>query len=244
MSIKPNQIHTAVRDHYAERARQGSACCDPDPVFYSSDEIAGLPDEVANFSLGCGNAVEAARLQPGEVVIDLGSGGGLECFIAARQVGAEGKVIGIDMTPDMLARARSSAERMGFQNVLFRQGYIEDLPLEDRIADAIISNCVINLSPDKNAVMAEMWRVLKPGGRIAISDVVTQGEIPADQRADMDLWSECASGALPVKSWRDGLRELGFEDVRIEHNGEGHDWLERIPLGTPFSATILATKPA
>jgi SAM-dependent methyltransferase len=243
MQTKPDTIHTAVQDHYAERARQGGACCSPEPQFYSIDEVEGMPEDVANFSLGCGNAVEAARLQTGETVVDLGSGGGLECFIAAKQVGDQGRVIGVDMTPDMLARARQAAERMGFDKVEFRRGLIEDLPIADETADVVISNCVINLSPDKNAVLAEVWRVLKPGGRIAVSDIVTRGEIPAEQRSDMALWSACASGALSVEKWTAGLAALGFEAVRIEPNEEKPTWLDAIPEGVPFSAAIFARKP-
>jgi SAM-dependent methyltransferase len=245
-----NTIHQAVQAHYAARAIEGDSCCGADAAccggetsFYSLDEVAGLPGETAGFSLGCGNAVSAARLQPGETVLDLGSGGGLECFIAARQVGAAGRVIGIDMTPAMLQRARDSAARMGIANVEFRDGFIEALPVQDASVDVVISNCVINLSPDKPAVLREMWRVLKPGGRIAISDVVSRGVIPEAVRGDAALWSACAAGALPVEEWLGGLESLGFEAVSVEANGEDFDWLKAVPEGQPFSAIVSAYKP-
>lgn len=249
--LEKETILQSVREHYAARAAQSQGCCSdaetaatPGGTFYASDQIADLPDDVAGFSLGCGDAVSLAGLRPGETVLDLGSGGGLECFLAARQVGEAGRVIGVDMTPEMLQRARQARDRLGLSNVEFRQGYIEDLPVEDASVDVIISNCVINLSPDKPAVMREMFRVLKPGGRIAISDIVTHGEMPDELKSDMDLWSECASGALPAHEWENGLRKLGFVEVRVEPNGQQHDWLEKIPAGTPFSASITARKDA
>ena len=175
-------------------------------------------------------------------MVDLGSGGGLECFIAAKQVGETGHVIGVDMTPEMLSRARQAGERMGLGNVEFREGYIEDIPVESDSVDVIISNCVINLSPDKSLVLREMQRVLKPGGRIAISDIVTKGQIPDALKSNMELWSACASGALPVAEWEEGLRGLGFVDIRIEPNGQTHEWLSKLPFGMPFSAAITARK--
>jgi arsenite methyltransferase len=247
-----NTIHSAVREHYTARAEESASCCTPtdatssccssETSFYSPDLVANLPEDVADFSLGCGDAVSLAALQPGEVVVDLGSGGGLECFIAAKQVGPSGYVIGVDMTPEMLARARQAGERMGLSNVEFRKGYIEEMPVEDASVDVIISNCVINLSPDKSQVLREMQRVLKPGGRIAISDIVTKGEIPDNLKMNMELWSACASGALPVTEWEEGLRNLGFLDVKVEPNGQTHEWLSKLPVGLPFSASITARK--
>ncbi|NUM45791.1 MAG: methyltransferase domain-containing protein, partial [Anaerolineales bacterium] len=190
----------------------------------------------------CGDAVSLAALQPGETVVDLGSGGGLECFIAAKQVGETGHVIGVDMTPEMLTRAREAGKRMGLENVEFREGYIEMMPVEDATVDVIMSNCVINLSPDKARVLAEMHRVLKPGGRIAISDIVTKGQIPELLKANMELWSACASGALPVAEWEGGLRELGFTDIQVVPNGQTHEWLSKLPVGMPYSAAITARK--
>lgn len=247
-----NPIRDAVREHYAARAvsstsccspsSESSDCCGPESKFYSLDLIADLPADVSDFSLGCGDAVSLAALQPGETVVDLGSGGGLECFIAAKQVGETGHVIGVDMTPEMLARAREAGARMGLANVEFREGYIEQMPVADATVDVIMSNCVINLSPDKPRVLGEMHRVLKSGGRIAISDIVTKGQIPNVLKANMELWSACASGALPVAEWEDGLRELGFTDIQIVPNGKTHEWLSKLPLGMPFSAAITARK--
>ncbi|GAB4580790.1 MAG: arsenite methyltransferase [Anaerolineales bacterium] len=245
-------IHAAVREHYAARAVSSTSCCgpssntdccSPESSFYSSDLIAELPSDVSDFSLGCGDAVSLAALQPGETVVDLGSGGGLECFIAAKQVGETGHVIGVDMTPEMLTRAREAGQRMGLANVEFREGYIEMMPVEDATVDVIISNCVVNLSPDKPRVLAEMYRVLKPGGRIAISDIVTKGQIPDALKANMELWSACASGALPVAEWEAGLRGLGFTDIQVVPNGQTHEWLSKLPIGMPFSAAITARKP-
>jgi SAM-dependent methyltransferase len=197
---------------------------------------------VAGFSLGCGNAVGGADLKPGETVLDLGSGGGLECFIAAREVGPAGRVIGVDMTPEMLARARSAADRLGSGNVEFREGFIESLPVESGTIDVIISNCVINLSPDKPSVLSEMHRVLKPGGRIAISDVVAGREVPKDVRQDMNLWSSCASGALGAGEWERGLLELGFVNVAIAARAGDDSWSAVIPDAGLFSALITARK--
>jgi len=239
----PDKTRDAVKRYYGSHARRDTSCCSPQASFYSDAEIDILPDDVASFSLGCGNAVGSAALKPGETVLDLGSGGGLECFIAAQQVGASGHVIGIDMTEDMLARARRAADRLGFHQVEFRQGLIEALPVEDSSVDVIISNCVINLSPDKAAVFREMHRVLRPGGRIAISDIVTQAPVPEKYQRSMRLWSACASGAVPVAEWEQSLRALGFEAVTITPVGEGDEaYAELIPESRPFSAMITAIK--
>ncbi|HNB51887.1 MAG TPA: arsenite methyltransferase [Anaerolineales bacterium] len=247
-----NPIRDAVREHYAARAVSSTSCCSPadnssdccgpESKFYSLDLIAELPTDVAEFSLGCGDAVSLAALQPGETVVDLGSGGGLECFIAAKQVGETGHVIGVDMTPEMLTKAREAGARMGLANVEFREGFIEEMPVEGGTVDVIMSNCVINLSPDKPRVLGEMHRVLKSGGRIAISDIVTKGQIPDALKVDMELWSACASGALPVAEWEEGLQTLGFTDIQIVPNGQTHEWLSKLPVGMPFSAAITARK--
>jgi SAM-dependent methyltransferase len=248
MQNDPESILTAVRTHYAARAVQADSCCgdgdccESDVTFYSADETLALPEDVASFSLGCGNAVGGADLKPGETVLDLGSGGGLECFIAARAVGPAGRVIGVDMTPEMLTRARASADRMGLSNVEFREGYIESLPVEPGSVDVIISNCVINLSPEKSAVISEMQRVLKPGGRLAISDVVAGRAVSAEARGDMQLWSSCASGALSVTEWERGLLEMGFENIRIAARLGDDSWGEIIPDAELFSALITAKK--
>jgi SAM-dependent methyltransferase len=239
---KLDPTRKAVKDYYGERARSSSSCCSSETSFYNSSEIDVMPAEVSNFSLGCGNAVGASELQPGETVLDLGSGGGLECFIAARQVGETGNVIGIDMTQDMLDRARASAERMGFENVEFREGLIEALPVESASIDVIISNCVINLSPDKPAVFREMHRVLKTGGRLAISDVVSTAPIPQKYQDDMELWSACASGAVTVSDWTEELTRLGFVDVEIVAVDDDDEYVKMIPESRPFSAIIRAVK--
>ena len=243
-----NSILAAVRLHYAARAEQGDSCCGDgdccgtEVTFYSTDETIALPQDVATFSLGCGNAVGGADLQPGETVLDLGSGGGLECFIAARLVGEGGRVIGVDMTSEMLDRSRAAAGRMGLANVEFREGLIESLPVETAAVDVIISNCVINLSPNKPAVLAEMQRVLKPGGRLAISDVVSRDAVPDEFRRDMSLWSSCASGALSLMEWKQGLLELGFEDIRIAARADDDSWSAILPETELFSALITARK--
>jgi len=244
-----NSILAAVRLHYAAHAVQGDSCCGdggdccgPEAGVYPVDEITALPDDVAGFSLGCGNAVGEAGLRAGETVLDLGSGGGLECFIAARRVGEGGRVIGVDMTPEMLDRARAAAGRMGLANVEFREGLIESLPVETATVDVIISNCVINLSPNKPAVLAEMQRVLKPGGRLAISDVVARDAVPDEFRRDMSLWSSCASGALSIVEWEQGLLEFGFEDIRLAARADDDSWSAVLPETELFSALITARK--
>jgi arsenite methyltransferase len=182
---------------------------------YAADELSGAP-EGSNLGLGCGNPHAVAALGPGETVLDLGSGGGLDCFLAARKVGPEGRVIGVDMTPDMIGRARDNARKAGLTNVEFRLGEIEHLPVADRTVDAILSNCVINLSPDKEAVFREAFRVLRPGGRLAISDVVALGPIPPELRRDLALYTGCLAGAATIDETTRLLRLAGFEDIQIE----------------------------
>lgn len=240
--INLDPTREAVKEYYGARARSESSCCSPDAGFYHVSEIDLMPSDVANFSLGCGNAVGEADLQAGDTVLDLGSGGGLECFIAARKVGSAGHVIGIDMTLDMLERARAAAVRMGIENVEFREGLIEALPVDDNTVDVIISNCVINLSPDKPAVFQEMYRVLKPGGRIAISDVVSQAPIPQHYRDDIQLWSACASGAVTVAEWQQSLAALGFSAITVTPVAGDEDYAGLIPESRPFSAIIKAVK--
>lgn len=247
-------VRESVREFYAERARNSDSCCaptagkssagsccSPNP-FHDEQLLDGIPDDVANFTLGCGDAVSLANVQPGETVIDLGSGGGLECFIAAKQAGARGHVVGIDMTPEMLSKAWANAARMKTQNVDFRFGYLEALPVQDDSADVIMSNCVINLSPDKPQVFREMLRVLKPGGRIAVSDIVANGELSDEIRRDMALWGGCYAGALDMGVYETQLRAAGFADVKIEPKGGAADDLPAL-RGKLFSAAITATKP-
>jgi SAM-dependent methyltransferase len=238
-------IRENVQDFYAERARNSNSCCGDasQNLLYESDLLSDLPDDVAGFSLGCGDPITLAELQPGEVVLDLGSGGGLDCFLASKQVGESGFVIGIDMTPEMLERATASAQRMGIGNVEFRKGYLEDLPVDNDSVDVVISNCVINLSPDKLKVFAEMFRTLKPGGRVSVSDIVTSGELPENVRTDMLAWGACIAGALEMDEYIQGLEQVGFEDVSlVAKTGDG-ELLEGIPQDSLFSASITARKP-
>jgi SAM-dependent methyltransferase len=242
--VEERSIHEFVQDYYAQRANSSTSCCgeSAEPEFYTPELLENMPGEVASFSLGCGDPITLARLQPGEIVLDLGSGGGLDCFLASRQVGEEGYVIGVDMTPEMLARARQAAENLAIKNVEFRQGYLEDLPVENRSVDVIISNCVINLSPDNPQVFSEMLRTLKPGGRISVSDIVTSGEIPDALRRDMQAWGACVAGALDMDDYVAGLEGVGFKDVKlVAKSGEG-DLLDGIPEANIFSASITARK--
>ncbi len=225
-----DQIHDLVKKHYKDFAvvpsccgskNTTSTCCSEKDIDqysqalgYSSDDLAGLPDN-ANLGLGCGNPTSFSDIQPGETVLDLGSGGGLDAFIAARLVGDEGKVIGVDMTSEMIALARENASKGHYPQVEFREGFIENLPVEDNSVDLVISNCVVNLSPDKGKVYREVFRVLKPGGRIAISDPVRFGEIPAALLAADDSYCECISGAASIAELEKYLISAGFENISI-----------------------------
>ncbi len=240
--VESGSIHDYVQDFYARRALTSNSCCG-EASFYDVDLLENLPEDVAGFSLGCGNPITTAQLQPGEVVLDLGSGGGLDCFLASKQVGETGFVIGVDMTPEMLERARKAASKMGIKNVEFRQGYLEQLPLENESVDVIISNCVINLSPDKTQVFAEMLRTLKPGGRISVSDIVTSGELPAALQKNMQAWGACISGALDMQDYIAGLEGAGFEDVDLVAKDGNGDLLDGLSLANIFSASITARKP-
>ena len=250
MLTSPDSIRDSVREHYAERARTSASCCGPDDCcnpgdkLYNVELLSEVPADVANFSLGCGDPITLAALQPGETVVDLGSGGGLDCLLAARQVGPEGHVIGVDMTPEMLERARAVAGRLGAANVEFRQGYLEALPVEDDSADVVISNCVINLSPDKPQVFREIFRSLKPGGRLAVSDIVTSGPLPESVQRDMEAWGACVAGALDVRDYERGLTEAGFVDVLVAARQDGDPSLKAIAAGSVFSASITARKEA
>jgi ubiquinone/menaquinone biosynthesis C-methylase UbiE len=177
--------------------------------------LASLPVGESEVSYGCGDPITLASLQPGQTVLDLGSGAGLDCFFAAKKVGETGRVIGVDMTPEMIERARSSAKRLNIPNVEFRQGYLEDLPVESNSVDVIISNCVINLAPDKSTVFAEAFRVLKPGGKLAVSDIVTDGPLPHAIKKSLSAWAGCVAGALEAKEYISMMEAVGFTDISI-----------------------------
>lgn len=246
MTNTADEVREKVREYYAGRALSASSCCGDsccDSSFYSPELTSGLAPDVAEFSLGCGDPISAAALQPGESVLDLGSGGGLDCLLAARQVGENGRVTGVDMTPEMIGRARAAAVKLGQANVEFRQGYLEALPVEDGSQDVVISNCVINLSPEKPHVFREIFRVLKPGGRISVSDIVTSGRMPRLLQENLEAWSACVSGAIPAEEYAQGLKEAGFVDVRVDPKGNFDSALSLIPLGTTYSASITARKP-
>jgi SAM-dependent methyltransferase len=215
---------------------------------YSETELARVPAG-ADMGLGCGNPKAIAALQPGETVLDLGSGGGFDCFLAAHEVGSSGQVIGVDMTPDMLSKARANASRGGFANVEFRLGEIEHLPLGDATVDVIISNCVINLSPNKPQVFRDALRVLKPGGRLAISDVVASVELPAAMRNDSQLIAGCMGNASLIDNLEQMLADAGFEQIRIQPKDESREFIRDWAPGRGVedyvvSATIEAIKPA
>src|SRR5437867_11194563 len=221
------QVHDAVRQKYGEIARSvgDTGCCGPtrrgggNPItanLYSDTETADLPAEAVAVSLGCGNPTALIQLEPGQAVLDLGSGGGIDVLLSAKRVGPTGKVYGLDMTDEMLALARENQRRAGATNVEFLKGAIEAIPLPANSVDVIISNCVINLSSDKDAVLREAFRVLKPGGRFAVSDVVVRGEVPADIRRSMELWVGCVAGALEESEYASKLRAAGFADVHVE----------------------------
>lgn len=252
-------VYKAVRERYGSIARssgssQATSCCGPSTAsseccssnLYDASQIANLSVDVTGLSLGCGDPVTLASLKPGETVLDLGSGGGIDCFMAARAVGPTGAVIGVDMTPEMLEKARANAAKVSFEtsNVEFRQGQIENLPVEDSSVDVIMSNCVINLSPDKASVFREAFRVLKPGGRISISDIVTVGDVFAMLPANLDSWAACVSGAIDVNQYVGLMREAGFADVEVVDKVNAGEVLG-LPMGTPriLSARITARKP-
>ena len=260
-----NQILEAVRDRYGQLAKNAggcgsnpaaSGCCGGQSGLEAAGQVMGYtPQQLsevvpgANLGLGCGNPEAFSRLKEGEVVLDLGSGGGFDCFIAAKAVGNTGRVIGVDMTPEMIALAKQNAEKMNAANVEFRQGEIEHLPVESGSVDVIISNCVINLSPDKRAVFAEAYRVLKPAGRLAISDVVTTAPLPQELREDVSKLTACIAGALTVDDLKAILTEVGFGDIRISLESGSRQLIEQWQPGTGVehyivSARIEAVKPA
>ena len=259
-------IHEEVRQRYGRVAANSTAaaaatdpfsgtsnCCDSgcdcgtQSILYEADTTE-LPPEVTNLSLGCGDPITLAGLQPGQTVLDLGSGGGIDCFLAAKQVGETGRVIGVDMTPEMLEKAQRNKAKMGATNVEFRQGFIEALPIESAMVDVIISNCVVNLSPDKPAVFREAFRVLKPGGRVAISDIMVQGRFSPEQRANMNDWAACITGAEAIEDYAAAMAAAGFTHIAIRDKAAPEIELtySALNLSSPrlFSARITAVKPA
>jgi len=226
---KNEEIKKVVRDGYARIAKNEGGCCSSaqsccdsadmiqdisKKIGYTEEEVMGIP-EGANLGLGCGNPVALASLKEGEVVLDLGSGAGFDCFLAAQKVGKMGKVIGVDMTPEMIEKARENARKGGYENVEFRLGEVENLPVADDFCDVIISNCVINLSPDKKRVFSEAFRVLKPGGRIMISDIVLLKELPDFIKNSVEAYIGCLSGAIMKDEYIKTIREAGFQNIKI-----------------------------
>ena len=276
-----NNLTATVKERYGEAAKrvlagQAGSCCGPascgcgsapgdgsvDPItsnLYSSEQTASLPSDAVLASLGCGNPTALAELREGEVVLDLGSGVGIDVLLSARRVGPTGKAYGLDMTDEMLALARANAAKAGATNVEFLRGHIEQIPLPDATVDVIISNCVINLSGDKRQVLQEAFRVLRPGGRFAVSDVIVRGEIPAIARKSMELWVGCVAGALEEQEFLGLLADAGFESASIEPTriyefedaraflgaaGEDREVLAHDVSGRVMGAFVRATKPA
>ena len=259
--MNSQEIREFVKAEYGQAALQakrgGSSCCGSVPErvdfitsnLYGKNETEALPAEAVLASLGCGNPTALAELNPGETVLDLGSGGGIDVLLSARRVGPTGKVFGLDMTDEMLALARENQEKAGVRNVEFLKGEIEDIPLGDYVVDVIISNCVINLSPDKARVFRDCFRVLKPGGRLAISDVVAFADIPAHIQEDMALLTGCMAGASLISDLEDMLHDAGFQHVRIAPKEQSKSFIREWAPGTPVTdyvvaATIEAIKPA
>jgi len=227
--MKESEVKKAVRESYAKIATQGSSCCAPQSsccgstnavqdisrkIGYTEEELSSVPEGV-NLGLGCGNPVAMASLREGETVLDLGSGAGFDCFLAANRVGKDGKVIGVDMTPEMIEKARENARKVNYENVEFRLGEIEKLPVADNTVDVVISNCVINLSPAKKKVFTEAFRVLKPGGRLMVSDIVLLGAIPDFIKNSIEAYVACISGAIMKDEYVETIKAAGFHDVRI-----------------------------
>jgi SAM-dependent methyltransferase len=241
------QIHDSVQKHYAAAIQNdvsccgdGADCCSPQ---YDVSLLAALPDDITGLSMGCGDPVTIASLNAGETALDLGSGAGMDCFLAARQVGEAGHVIGVDMTPAMLDKANANKTRLGAENVEFRKGHIEALPVEDNTVDVVMSNCVINLSPDKAAVFQEAFRVLKPGGRLAVSDIVTEGSFNESQRADAAQWAACVTGAIDAADYVAHITAAGFVDVAVVDKSDSD--LDGMVADGPrvYSARVTARKP-
>jgi len=259
-----DEIRQQVRTAYGNVARAdkaecgcGPSCCAPSAesvvellsrgIGYSAEEMGAVP-EGANLGLGCGNPQAIAALKPGETVLDLGSGAGFDCFLAARQVGEKGRVIGVDMTPDMVSKARTNAAKAGINNVEFRLGEIEHLPVADATVDVIISNCVINLSPDKAQVFRDAFRALKPGGRLAISDIVTTAPLPPEMKAEVALYTGCVAGAASIEELAGMLAAASFAAIRIAPKDASREYIQHWAPGRGVenhiaSASIEAVKP-
>ena len=263
MDNSKKAIQKLIIDKYGKIARNRTSCCESGPssccsnseeniiplsvkMGYSQQEVEHVPNG-ANLNLGCGNPRAFADLKPGEVVLDLGSGAGFDCFLAARQVGEQGKVLGVDMTPEMVKKAKRNAISGSFTNTYFQLGQMEHLPLKDDCVDVIISNCVINLSTDKSLVFQEGFRVLKPGGRLAISDVIALTEFPDEIKNDLELYSACFSGAMEHKKLLSLLKDVGFSEIELDFDEKGQDitlsWSQKINPGDYIrSASIKAVK--
>jgi len=263
--VQNDEVRRHVRNRYKQIAIQdvsNASCCSPNTssssccgavnevsskLGYSDEELSIVP-EGSNLGLGCGNPQAIASIKEGETVLDLGSGAGFDCFLAAKQVGDTGKVIGVDMTPEMVSRARNNATKNGYTNVEFRLGESEYLPVQSETINVIISNCVINLSPDKQQVFHEAFRVLKSGGRLAVSDIVTTAELPAEIKGDLDSLASCISGASSVEEVREMLHRSGFVDIIVEPKDESRefikDWIPGANINDYIqSAVIKAFKP-
>ncbi|MCP5049530.1 MAG: arsenite methyltransferase [bacterium] len=261
--LKHDEIRQVVRENYGTVAKSNDAGCGSGcgcssgeaptaemisiALGYSEGDVTSVP-EGANMGLGCGNPQAIASLKPGETVLDLGSGGGFDCFLSARAVGDDGHVIGVDMTPDMVSKARRNLEKTGAQNIEFRLGEIEHLPVADNSVDVIISNCVINLSPQKSKVYKEAFRVLKPGGRLAISDVVATAELPEQVLKDLTLYTGCVSGASSITENENMLADAGFNDIEIKPKDGSKELIKQWAPGRQIedfvtSASIEAVKP-
>lgn len=243
--MKAEEIKRVVRESYAQIAKQGGSCCslptsccaEINLVFeiskrlgYTEKDLEAVP-EGANLGLGCGNPVALASLKEGDIVLDLGAGAGFDCFLAAKRVGEKGRVIGVDMTPEMVEKARENAQRGGYTNTEFRLGEIENLPVADNYVDVIISNCVINLSPDKRRVFREAFRVLRPGGRLMVADIVLLKELPWEIKNSVAAYVSCVAGAATKEEYLGSIREAGFQDIKvIEEKPFPIAWMENDPL--------------
>ena len=252
--MKKKEIKEVVKDRYAQMAKQAQqSCCSScacgassllpaKAVGYSKEDLEHIPEE-SMMGLGCGNPTAIADLKAGEVVLDLGSGAGVDVFLAANKVGPTGRVIGVDMTEEMVDKAKSIARDHGYHNVEFRLGEIENLPVEDESVDVIISNCVINLSPDKSKVFREAYRVLKPEGRLTVSDIVSEGNVPAEIRNNLDAWAGCIAGALEQQEYLRKIKKAGFEDVQVLSSKEFYvEGEENQPPAKFLSITVKASK--